>query len=101
MKVWTGAELARAATMWREGMTMEAMAEALGRGRESVKHQVEQDRERFPRRKAARHRGDTVEMKLTVTKFLHNALRAEAKRRCISMNMVARECIRDALVRRK
>jgi len=104
MKDWTTGELRRASAIWAEGKTMAEIADALGRGRESIKHQVEARRDLFPRRREKRDgfsNSGLISLKVPVTPYLHKLVKAEAKRRGISQNMVIREALRNVLLRKK
>lgn len=102
---WTGAELTRAAALWRVGMSIDNMAVELGRSRYSVSHQIEVNRDKFPRRRTKRtdlrHQGAPVRLKVTVSPFMHKMLTAEAKRRNVSMNTVVRDALTDIVIRKR
>lgn len=102
---WTTTELREASALWRKGWSMAELAIALGRSRESIKHQVASRRDLFPRRRDARSEirsdGDPVNLKVSLTPFLHRTIKAEAARRGVSQNMLIREALRDRFLRRK
>lgn len=99
-KPWTTRELKTAADLWKEGKSIETIATALGRGRESVKHQTQVRRDLFPRRKQERMSiKDVVTTKMVISKFVYRRIKSEATERGISINMVIREALVDRFVR--
>lgn len=100
-KVWTTGELKRASALWKEGKSIFEIAQALNRGRESIKHVTQTRRDLFPRRKQARdYFKDKVNIKIPITEATYKAIQAEAKERGISLNMLIRETLQHRFVRK-
>lgn len=101
---WTTIELQWASRLWKQGKTLTEIADTLGRGRESVKHQCEARRDLFPRRREKRdgfsNVGKLISLKVPITPFMHKAVKAEARRRGVSQNIVIREALRAVLLRK-
>lgn len=99
-KPWTTKELQTGSELWKQGKSIQSIADALGRGRESVKHQTQTRRDYFPRRKQERMSiKDTVTTKMVISKFVYRAIKSESKKRGISVNMVIREALVDRFIR--
>lgn len=99
---WTNKELGRASDLWMQGLTITQIAQELGRTNRSIQHQILDKRELFPRRRAYRRdvkrEHPPVYMKLSITLFMHNLLKKEARRRGVSMNTVIRDAVRGVLM---
>lgn len=100
-KTWTTGELKRASALWKEGKSIQEIADVLERGRGSIKHVTQTRRDLFPRRKQARdYFKDAVNIKVPITEATYRVMKAEAKERGISLNMLIRETLRDRFVRK-
>lgn len=100
-KNWTTKELKAASVLWKQGLTLENMGKELGRTRESVKYQTQTRRDYFPRRKQEReYFKDLVQIKIPISEATYKAMKAEAKERGISLNMLIRETLKHRFVRK-
>lgn len=100
-KNWTTKELKAASVLWKQGLSLEDMGKELHRTRESVKYQTQTRRDYFPRRKQERtYFADKVNVKIPISEAVHKAMKAEAKERGISLNMLIRETLKNRFVRK-
>jgi hypothetical protein len=99
-RAWTISELKRAAEMWERDLSAEEIAEALGRGVQSVKHQIRRHRDRFPRKRQPHGTLGSVggSLKVQVTEYMLKLIKKRAKEQGTSMAVVIREILRKELI---
>jgi transposase len=100
-RTWTTTELKEASILWKQGNSITKIAEVLGRGRESIKHVTSAHRDLFPRRRSKKlDYKELVEIKLPIPIYTYSLMKAEAKSRGISINMLIRETFLHRFVRK-
>ena len=85
-KPWTTTELKTAGRLWREGKSMQEIADALDRTRFSVKQKAAVDRTTFPMRKRRKGTAEKlVKIRFEVSPYLYARVRAAARKENVSM----------------
>ncbi len=99
---WSIKEINKASKLWLDGKTTEEIAEALGRGVQSIKHVARQNRPLFPRRNQSHSGGGPrLQVKFSLTRYMYQVLQKEAAERKVSMSVVINEALRHELISKK